>query len=156
MKMEIELRSSPYLRKCNIAIYMNEELFVKQLESLTPTINELRRLGLSEDFNDAFIKSYKCNKRERAINHGNGFLKDPILSLLRNFDCDLGLLKLLSTTWPLIGPPRPSQVQSNQSPTQMGPGVASSAHLLFLKDTNITLTSFASQRRILDAPSSDV
>lgn len=76
---------------------MNKEMFVDTLIKLAPSIEELKKHGLPDNFINQFIGSYRCYPKKSG--NINIFTNDELLLLLQSYDCskvEIGIVSFLN------------------------------------------------------------
>ena len=75
---------------------MDKDTFVNVLLQLAPSIEELKKHGLTDDFISQFIESYKCYPKDGSKNI---YTNDELLMLLQSYDCskiEIGIVSFLN------------------------------------------------------------
>jgi hypothetical protein len=75
---------------------MDKDMFVNELIKLAPSIAELKKHELPDDFINHFIESYKCYQKDSSKNI---YTNDELLLLLQSYDCskiEIGIVSFLN------------------------------------------------------------
>lgn len=72
---------------------MDANSFVKSLKEISPKIEELNSLSLSDEYTEKFLASFECDKKSNEESY-----TDPIIALVNNFhvtNIEIGLVTFL-------------------------------------------------------------